>query len=117
MRQRLRGRGPSRGRRRAAAQRRRELGIRKVLGASVAGIVGLLSKDFLKLVLVAILIACPLAWLMMNKWLEDFAYRVQISWTVFAAAAGIAVLITVLTVGYRALRAAMANPVNSLKTE
>jgi putative ABC transport system permease protein len=101
----------------AAEQRTREIGIRKVLGASVAGIVGLLSKDFLKLVLVAILIACPLAWLMMNKWLEDFAYRVQISWTVFAAAAGIAVLITVLTVGYRALRAAMANPVNSLKTE
>jgi putative ABC transport system permease protein len=101
----------------AAEQRTREIGIRKVLGASITGIVTLLSKDFLKLVLVAIVIATPLAWFMMNRWLQDFAYRVQISWTVFVVAAFIAIMITMLTVSYRAIRAAIANPVNSLKAE
>jgi len=101
----------------AAEQRTREIGIRKVLGASVGGIVALLSKDFLKLVLLAIVIATPLAWFMMNRWLQDFAYRVQISWTVFVLAAVIAVVITMLTVSFRAIRAAIANPVISLKAE
>lgn len=101
----------------AAEQRTREIGIRKVLGASVAGIVALLSKDFLKLVGIAILIATPLAWYMMSRWLENFAYQVKISWTTFALAAVIAIMITLLTVGYRAIRAATANPVRSLKAE
>ena len=101
----------------AAEQRTREIGIRKVLGASVPGIVAMLSKDFLKLVLVAILIASPLAWYMMSRWLQNFAYQVKISWTLFVIAAFIAIAITLLTVSYRAIRAATANPVNSLKAE
>lgn len=101
----------------AAEQRTREIGIRKVLGASVPGIVAMLSKDFLKLVLAAILIASPLAWYMMSRWLQNFAYQVKISWTLFVIAAFIAIAITLLTVSYRAIRAATANPVNSLKAE
>lgn len=101
----------------AAEQRTREIGIRKVLGASVTGIVAMLSKDFLKLVLVAIVIATPLAWYMMSRWLQNFAYQVKISWTIFVLAAFIAIAITILTVSYRAIRAATANPVNSLKAE
>lgn len=101
----------------AAEQRTREIGIRKVLGASVTGIVTMLSKDFLKLVLVAIVIATPLAWYMMSRWLQNFAYQVKMSWTIFVLAAFIAIAITILTVSYRAIRAATANPVNSLKAE
>ena len=95
----------------------KEIGIRKVLGASVAGIVGLLSKDFLKLVIISILIATPLAWYFMNNWLQDFAYRIDISWWVFAAAGLIAVFIALVTVSIQSIRAAVANPVNSLRTE
>ncbi|SKC98564.1 putative ABC transport system permease protein [Chitinophaga ginsengisegetis] len=101
----------------AAEQRTREIGIRKVLGASVTGIVAMLSKDFLKLVLVAIVIASPLAWYMMSRWLQNFAYQVKMNWTIFVLAAFIAIAITILTVSYRAIRAATANPVNSLKAE
>ncbi|QKZ12826.1 ABC transporter permease [Spirosoma sp. KUDC1026] len=100
-----------------ADQRTKEIGVRKVLGASVVSIVGLLSKDFLKLVLVAIVIASPLAWYAMHRWLQDFAYRVDISWWIFALAGLLAVGIALLTVSFQSIKAALVNPVKSLKTE
>jgi len=101
----------------AAEQRTKEIGIRKVLGANVANIVTMISKDFLKLVLIASVVAFPFAWWAMNKWLQDFAYRVNISWWIFALAACIAVLITLITISFQAIKAAIANPVKSLRTE
>ncbi len=98
-------------------QRRKEIGIRKVLGATVTGIVGLLSKDFLKLVFIALVIASPLAWFFMKKWLADFAYHIDIPWTVFAVAGGMAVSAAFLTVSFQSVKAALDNPVNSLKNE
>ena len=98
-------------------RRTREIGIRKVLGASVSSVVKLLSKEFLILVLLAALVAFPLGWWAMNKWLEDFAYRVNIEWWVFVAAAIGALIIALLTVSYHAIKAALANPVKSLRTE
>ena len=98
-------------------QRTKEIGIRKVLGASVSGIVTLLSKDFLKLIGIAALIAFPVAWLAMNKWLEDFAYRINISWWIFLIAAIISLLIAFLTISFQAIKAAIVNPVKSLRTE
>ncbi|MDB5143990.1 MAG: hypothetical protein JWQ66_2703 [Mucilaginibacter sp.] len=98
-------------------QRIKEVGIRKVLGASVINIVGLISFDFLKLVLFSILIASPIAWYAMNKWLQDFVYRTHIQWWAFALAGGLAVLIAFITVGYQSVKAALANPVKSLKSE
>lgn len=95
----------------------KEIGIRKVMGAGVAGIALLLSKDFLKLVLVALLVASPLAYIFMEKWLSDFPYRVGIQWWMFAAAGAGAVLVAVFTVGVRSVRAALANPVESLRAE
>ena len=97
--------------------RTKEIGIRKVLGASVVSITALLSKDFLLLVLIAIVIASPIAYYFMNKWLQDFAYRISISWWVFAVAGGLAVLIAFLTVGFQSIKAALNNPVKSLKAE
>ena len=95
----------------------KEIGIRKVLGASISGIVTLISKDFLKLVIIAIVIATPVAWFVMNKWLQGFAYRVNISWWIFASAGILATLIALLTISYQAIKASLANPVESLRTE
>jgi putative ABC transport system permease protein len=101
----------------AAEQRTKEIGIRKVLGANVGGIVGLLSKDFLWLVLIASLIAFPVAWWAMSQWLGSFAYRVGISWWIFVVAGAAAVLIALVTVSFQTIRAAVANPVKSLRSE
>jgi putative ABC transport system permease protein len=95
----------------------KEIGVRKVLGASVTSIVQLLSKDFLKLVGVAALIAFPVAWYAMYNWLEDFAYRVTIAWWIFLLAGIIAALIAVITISLQAIKAALANPVKSLRSE
>ena len=101
----------------SAEQRTKEIGVRKVLGASVTGIVTLLSKDFLKLVAISIVIASPVAWYVMNKWLQDFAYRTNISWTVFVITTAAALLIALITISFQAIKAAIANPVKSLRTE
>ncbi len=101
----------------SAEQRTKEIGVRKVLGASVASIVTLLSKDFLKLVCIAFVIAVPIAWYAMNRWLQDFAYRIDIAWWVFALAGIIALLIALVTVSFQAIKAALANPVKSLRSE
>jgi putative ABC transport system permease protein len=101
----------------AAEQRTKEIGIRKVLGARTTGLVALLSGDFAKLVLLASLISFPVAWWMMSKWLEDFAYRVSISWWVFAIAGISALAIALITVSFQAIKAALANPVAALRSE
>jgi putative ABC transport system permease protein len=100
-----------------AERRIKEIGIRKVLGATVTGLAGLLSVEFLKLVLVSVLLAFPLAWYAMHKWLLDYSYRVDIQWWVFAAAGVVAILIAILTVSFQAIRAAVSNPVTCLRAE
>ncbi len=100
-----------------AEQKKKEIGIRKVLGASINSVVRLLTKDFLKLVLIALTIATPIAYLFMERWLEDYSYRIDIQWWVFALAGGCALLITFLTVGFQSLKSAIANPVKSLRTD
>ena len=101
----------------SAQQRVKEIGVRKVLGASVPHVVALLSKDFLKLVIIALVLAAPVAWYVMNNWLKDFAYRVDIQWWIFLVAAVIAIVIAFLTISTQAIKAAVANPVKSLRTE
>jgi putative ABC transport system permease protein len=101
----------------AAEQRVKEIGVRKVLGASVSGIVLMLSKDFLKLVLIASVIAIPVAWFFIHKWLEDFAYRIEISGWVFVLSALAAIVIAMATIGLQVVKAAIANPVTSLRSE
>jgi len=100
-----------------AENRIKEIGIRKVLGASVQNITTLLSKDFLKLVVISIIVAVPVSWYFMSKWLEDFAYRITISWWTFILAGALALAIAFLTVGYQAIKAAIVNPVKSLRSE
>ena len=100
-----------------AEQRTKEIGVRKVLGASVTNIINMLSADFLKLVLISAIFAVPLGWWAMNIWLRDFAYRVQIGWWIFIVAIGVAVIIALCTVSFQAIKAAVANPVKSLRTE
>ncbi|MGN6533276.1 MAG: ABC transporter permease, partial [Ginsengibacter sp.] len=101
----------------SAEQRIKEIGVRKVLGASVTSIVTLLSKDFLKLVAIAILIASPVAWWAMNKWLQSFAYKINIGWMVFVITTLVAIFIALVTISFQAIKAAIANPVESLRSE
>lgn len=100
-----------------AEQRTKEIGIRKVLGASVSNIVTMLSTDFIKLVLISFVIAIPIAWLGMSKWLQEFAYKINIGWWIFLVAGSVAMLIALITVSFQAIKAAIANPVKSLRTE
>jgi putative ABC transport system permease protein len=100
-----------------AEKRTKEIGIRKVLGASVPQITYKLSIDFLKLVCIAVVVSIPLAWYAMNKWLEDFSYRIEIGWGVFALAIFLAMIISIITVSYQSIKAAMVNPVESLRSE
>jgi putative ABC transport system permease protein len=101
----------------SAEQKTKEIGIRKVLGATVANIVNLLSKDFLKLVLISFIIAAPIAGLLMKYWLAGFAYRIPLSWWIFALAGGLVLLVAFITVAVQAIHAAMSNPVRSLRSE
>ncbi|MEB0248897.1 ABC transporter permease, partial [Mucilaginibacter sp. 5B2] len=101
----------------AAEQRNKEIGIRKVLGASVSAIVRMLSKDFIKLVVISFLIAAPIAWLVMHKWLEGFAYRQNMQWWVVAISGAGAIIIAFATISTQSFKAAIANPAESLKSE
>jgi ABC-type antimicrobial peptide transport system permease subunit len=97
--------------------RTKEIGIRKIFGASVTNIVTILSKDFVRLVILAFVIATPIAWWAANKWMENFAYRTSMSWWVFAISGALMILISLITLSVQIIKAAMANPVKSLRTE
>ena len=100
-----------------AEQRKKEIGVRKVLGASVLSVWNLLSKDFIMLVAISFLIAVPLSYYFMHNWLQNYSYRTQLSWWIFIAAGVGAIVITLITVSFQAIKAAIANPVKSLRTE
>jgi putative ABC transport system permease protein len=101
----------------ATEQRVKEIGVRKVLGATVSGLVALLCRDFLKLVLIASCISFPIAWWSTNRWLQEYAYHIDVEWWVFVLAGSLATGIALLTVSYQAIKTAFANPVNSLRSE
>jgi putative ABC transport system permease protein len=101
----------------SAEQRVKEFGVRKVLGASMGSLVALFAQDFMKLVMIAFLVAMPLGWYAMHAWLQDFAYRVDLSWWIFALAAIISILIAFAVLSYEAVKTALANPVKSLRSE
>ena len=100
-----------------AEQRTKEIGVRKVLGASVGNIVSMLSKNFLKLVIISSVIAFPVSWWAMHRWLQDFAFRISIGWWVFVVAGVAAIVIALITISFQAVKAAIVNPVKSLRTE
>ena len=100
-----------------AEQRKKEISVRKVLGASVSSIVAMLSTDFLRLVVIALIIVTPLAWWAVSEWLKEFAYAIDIQWWMFAAAGLSAIVIAILTVSFQSIKAALLNPVKSLKIE
>ncbi|HLX90143.1 MAG TPA: FtsX-like permease family protein [Puia sp.] len=101
----------------SAEKRTKEIGIRKVLGASAGRIVAILSSDFLKLVVVSLVISIPVAWIAANKWLENFPYRVELGWWLFASAGLLVILVALITISFQSIKAALANPVKSLRTE
>lgn len=98
-------------------QRTKEIGIRKVLGSSTVAIVSLISKDYLRLVVIALLTACPIAYYFMNDWLQGFAYRIEIDWWVFLLVGFMALIIAIITISFQSIKASLANPVKSLRTE
>ena len=100
-----------------AEQRTKEIGIRKVLGASVASVFTLLSKEFIQLVIIAFAIATPVAWWLMNNWLHSYAYKIKMSWWVFVVAGSMSVIIALITISFQSIKAAIANPIKSLRTE
>ena len=100
-----------------AEQRRKEIGVRKVIGASVSNIVTMLSKDIIKLVFISAIIATPIAWFAANNWLQNFDYRVTISWWIFGATALLMLIVAFITLSFQTIKAAIANPVKSLRTE
>jgi len=101
----------------SSEQRKKEIGVRKVLGASVSQIVSLFTSEFVKLVIIAFIIGTPVAWYIMNNWLQGFAYKVMLSWWIFLLAGSISIFIALLTVSWQAIQSAIANPVESLRTE